>query len=121
MPRPSKPRNICEMPKYSVFGPKGVYMNKLNKIAMTIDELETIKLIDYSGYNQEEAAKQMNVARTTVQRIYEIARKKVSQSLIDGSVLVIEGGHVVLCDEDCEKCFGVNKGLRRGRRRNNQE
>ncbi|MBI9010359.1 MAG: DUF134 domain-containing protein [Tenericutes bacterium] len=121
MPRPPKPRSICEMPKYSVFGPKGVYMNKLNKIEMSIDELETIKLIDYSGLNQEEAAKQMHVARTTVQRIYEIARKKVSQSLIDGAVLVIEGGHVVLCDEDCEICFGRGKGLGHGRRANRKD
>jgi predicted DNA-binding protein (UPF0251 family) len=121
MPRPPKPRNICEMPKYSVYGPKGVKMNKLNKIEMSIDELETIKLIDYSGYNQEEAALQMNVARTTVQRIYEIARKKVSQTLIDGAVLVIEGGHVVLCDEDCEACLGNQRGMKRGRRFKNKD
>jgi predicted DNA-binding protein (UPF0251 family) len=109
------------MPKYSVFGPKGVKMSKLNKIEMSIDELETIKLIDYSGYNQEEAAKQMNVARTTVQRIYEIARKKVSQCLIDGSVLVIEGGHVVLCDEDCEQCLGPRRGMMHGKGYGNRE
>jgi|AntAceMinimDraft_17_1070374.scaffolds.fasta_scaffold36119_2 predicted DNA-binding protein (UPF0251 family) len=121
MPRPPKPRNICEMPKYSVYGPKGVQMNKLNTISMSIDELETIKLIDYSGYNQEEAAKQMNVARTTVQRIYEIARKKVSQSLIDGSVLVIEGGHVVMCNDDCEQCLGARRGMMRGRNYRNRE
>lgn len=121
MPRPPKPRNICEMPKYSVFGPKGVKMNKLNKIEMSIDELETIKLLDYSGLNQEEAAKQMNVARTTVQRIYEIARKKVSQCLIDGSVIVVEGGHVVLCDEDCEQCLDYKKGIIPGRNFKNRE
>ncbi|HPJ23431.1 MAG TPA: DUF134 domain-containing protein [Bacillota bacterium] len=106
MPRPEKPRQICEMPKYSVYGPKGVKMNVLNKTELKIDELETLRLIDYLGYNQEEAAIQMNVARTTVQRIYDIARKKVAESLIDGSVLIIEGGEVVLCDDDCEKCLG---------------
>ena len=111
MPRPSKPRNICEMPKYSVFGPKGIKMNKLNKLEMSLDELETIKLIDYLGYNQEEAATQMNVARTTVQRIYEIARKKVSQSLIEGSVLFIEGGPITLCDENCENCLGFRSRM----------
>lgn len=106
MPRPSKPRSICEMPKYSVFGPKGIKMNTLKKVELKIDELETIRLIDYLDYNQEEAAEQMNVARTTVQRIYNIARKKIAESLIDGSVLIVEGGEVVLCDENCEECFG---------------
>ena len=115
MPRPPKPRNICELPKYSVFGPKGVNMNKLNKIEMTIDELETIKLIDYYGYTQEEASTQMNVARTTVQRIYEIARKKVSQLLIEGAVLFIEGGEIVLCDENCEDCMSSGRFRNRNR------
>lgn len=106
MARPAKPRNICEMPKYSVFGPKGIKMNKLRRTELKLDELETIRLIDYLGYNQEEAAEQMNVARTTIQRIYDIARKKVAEALIDGSVLIVEGGEVVLCEEDCEKCLG---------------
>lgn len=106
MPRPNKPRNICKMPEYSVFGPKGVKMNKLNKVELKIDELETIKLIDLLDYTQEEAAAQMNVARTTVQRIYNIARKKLAQSLIEGSVIVVEGGEIVLCDENCDECMG---------------
>lgn len=109
MPRPAKPRSICEMPKYSVYGPKGERMSKLNQIELTIDEFETIRLIDYLDYNQEEAAAQMNVARTTVQRIYNIARKKVAKSLIDGSVLIIEGGEIVMCEDDCEKCLGHRK------------
>lgn len=115
MPRPPKPRNICGMPEYSVFGPKGVKMNKLNKQEMSVDELETIKLIDYLGYNQEEAAAQMNVARTTVQRIYNIARKKVANMLVDGNVIVVEGGHIVVCDENCEECFGGRRYKMRGR------
>ena len=120
MPRPSKPRSICEYPEFSTFGPKGIKMNKLNKLPMSLDELETIKLIDYLGYTQEEAAKQMNVARTTVQRIYEIARKKVSRSLIDGEVLVIEGGPVVLCEDNCEDCVGYNHHMQRQRRTRNR-
>lgn len=106
MPRPSKPRSVCELPKYSVYGPKGERMNKLKRIDLMIDELETIRLIDYLDYTQEEAALQMNVARTTVQRIYNNARKKVAESLIDGSVIVIEGGEIILCEEDCEECLG---------------
>lgn len=121
MPRPHKPRNICRMPDYSVFGPKGIKMNKLNTIEMPIDELETIRLIDLLNYTQEEAAAQMNVARTTVQRIYNIARNKLAQSLIEGKVIVVEGGQIVLCEDDCEGCMGLirtrNRGNNYGRNR----
>ena len=119
MPRPHKPRNICKMPEYFVFGPKGIKMSKLNNVEMPIDELETIRLIDLLDYTQEEAAAQMNVARTTVQRIYNIARKKLAQSIIEGKVIVIEGGKIVLCDEDCESCLGdIRMRNRRNHRRN---
>ena len=115
MPRPNKPRNICKMPEYFVFGPKGVKMNKLNKVELKIDELETVRLIDLLDYTQEEAAAQMNVARTTVQRIYNIARKKLAQLLIEGSVIVVEGGEIVLCDENCDECMdGYRQRNRRG-------
>ena len=34
----------------------------------------------------------MNVARTTVQGIYKQARLKLAESLIEGKVLMIDGG-----------------------------
>jgi predicted DNA-binding protein (UPF0251 family) len=109
MPRPNKPRYICKRPEYSVFGPKGIRMNKLNKLDLKVDELETVRLIDLLDYTQEEAAAQMGVARTTVQRIYNIARKKLAQSIIEGAVLVVEGGEIIFCDDDCEECIGKEK------------
>jgi predicted DNA-binding protein (UPF0251 family) len=67
-------------------------------IKMTVDEYEAIRLIDLEGFTQEECARQMNVARTTVQGIYAQARKKLADSLVNGRVLVIEGGEYQLCD-----------------------
>ena len=37
---------------------------------LTVEEYEALRLMDYLGLNQKEAAAQMGVARTTVQRIY---------------------------------------------------
>jgi predicted Fe-Mo cluster-binding NifX family protein len=59
---------------------------------MSLDEFETIRLIDKEGMTQEEASVKMGVARTTVTSIYESARKKIADSLVDGKRLQISGG-----------------------------
>lgn len=103
MPRPQKKRSVCQMPNHNSYGP---YQEKTPRevIILSVDELETIRLIDYENYTQEEAADQMLVARTTVQRIYNDARKKIADSLINGKQLDITGGEYTICDRDCERC-----------------
>jgi uncharacterized protein len=120
MSRPAKPRYVCELPEYSMFGPKGQRARNLEKVVMTIDEFETIRLIDYEGMNQEEAAKQMNVARTTIQRIYVLARQKLADSLINGKVILFEGGEYILCKDDCDNCPKPASYRRRGHRKHEQ-
>ena len=80
---------------------------------MSIEEYETIRLIDLQGFMQEEAAEQMNIARTTVQRIYNDAREKLAQSLVNGKVLRIEGGDYLLCT-GLEKSCGCGGCSRHG-------
>lgn len=95
MPRPKKCRRISGgMPEFTRFGPKGKRNN--SAIVMTIDEYETLRLIDYENLMQEEAAKKLNVARTTTQAIYAVARKKVSTALVEGKDIIIEGGDIEL-------------------------
>ncbi len=72
---------------------------------MSIEEFETIRLLDYEGLTHEECARQMEVARTTVTGIYEEARKKIAQAFILGKRLIIEGGDYVLC-ENIRNCCG---------------
>lgn len=95
------------MPVNNRFGPLNA-PEIANSIIMSVDEYETIRLIDHEGFTQEECAAQMNIARTTVQGIYNDARKKLSESLVNGNVLIIEGGDYKLCDglESVCRCGG---------------
>lgn len=121
MPRPRKCRTICCLPEYDHFGPRGVEETDERVITMTVDEYETIRLIDLEGMTQEDCSRQMSVARTTVQGIYNEARKKLALALVLGRELVIEGGEYKVCDRkahncpkatcpkcDCLKCQGNN-------------
>ncbi|HWQ89537.1 MAG TPA: DUF134 domain-containing protein [Desulfitobacteriaceae bacterium] len=114
MARPRKWRKVCCLPESDRFGPLNAPINQEHFVTMTIDEYETIRLIDLEGFTQEECASQMNIARTTVQGIYNDARKKLAESLVNGKVLRIEGGDYKLCD-GLEKSCGCG-GCRRHRR-----
>jgi len=110
MSRPRKLRQVCREPRISGFGPKRIDRIQNNPVMLSVDEYEVIRLIDYESLDQAQCAKQMNVARTTVQRIYDSARKKISTMLIEGRGILIEGGSYKLCDGnrqglDCNKCI----------------
>lgn len=103
MPRPCKRRRICALPGCGHFGPKGTAA-QCPAITMTLDEFETIRLIDLEGMTQEQCAVQMNVARTTAQAIYNSARVKLAECLVNQKELSIKGGDYVLCDGSAKSC-----------------
>ena len=106
MPRPRKCRRVCCMPWNAAFGPIGERAAE-EIVVMSVDEYETIRLIDLMGYTQEKCALHMNVARTTVQGIYNEARKKIADVLVNVKGLVIQGGEYSICDSREENCrFG---------------
>ena len=106
MPRPVKCRKVCHFPNVLEFLPADD-TEKKTPIVLTVDEYETIRLLDKNGYSQEQCATSMQIARTTVQRIYEIARKKIADALIDGHPLRIEGGDFRICDGQSSNCSFV--------------
>lgn len=112
MARPRKWRKVCSLPESNKFGPLNPPADNENLIMMTVDEYETIRLIDLEGLNQEGCAKQMNIARTTVQGIYFDARAKIADSLVNGKPLRIEGGNYKLCEGMGNQC---GPGCRRRR------
>lgn len=103
MPRPKKCRRVCGVPKQCRFGPQdGAAVGGV--VIMTVDEYETIRLIDRLGYNQEQCSVQMGVARTTVQAVYNSARGKLAEALVDGRQLVIQGGNYAVCPNGSGCC-----------------
>ena len=102
MPRPMKQRRVCGEPVSCRFTPEGRETPLTMKL--TMDEFETIRLIDHEGMDQAACAKQMNVARTTVQAIYGSARAKLAAFLVDGLALEISEGDVQRCDGTDETC-----------------
>lgn len=114
MPRPEKCRNVCNEPKCSCFLP---IHNNGEEVLLQVDEYETLRLIDYENYSQEECGRYMNIARTTVQGIYERARKKLADVLVNGKKLIIEGGEYKLCEYrgNCDFCTkGCTKNKKNG-------
>lgn len=95
MPRPKKCRRVCQMPPCRVFEPQGG--GQRETLVMTVDEYETVRLMDRLGYTQEQCAQQMNISRPTVTGIYESARRKLAEFLLGGRALRIEGGDFALC------------------------
>ena len=99
-----------------MFGPLNGAVSQGEHIILTVEEYEVIRLIDLEGLEQEQCGERMNVARSTIQRMYIDAKKKVADSLVNGRVLRIEGGDYEVCNlknNICNPCYG--RGHRHGR------
>lgn len=102
MPRPMKCRRVCHFPQTVLFAPQDAADRQ--PVILTVDEYEAIRLIDKEGCSQEQCAAFMQIARTTVQRIYESARKKLADCLVESRPLRIEGGDFRLCNGETPNC-----------------
>ena len=113
MPRPKQDRKISIPPLMKGFKPFGIPRRMLSSVSLLYDEYEAIRLLDYEGMNQDQAAVQMNVSRPTLTRIYEKARKTIAQALVEGKMIMIEGGNVQFDRAwyRCRRCYKLIGGL----------
>lgn len=95
MARPPRCRRVCEEPAYDGFAPIGTESGE--PVMLTVDEYEVLRLIDLEKLTHEQCGAQIGVARTTVTDIYETAREKLADSLVNGKRLIISGGSYILC------------------------
>jgi len=90
MVRPRVCRKIRFRPKAHYFKPQGIPMYQLEEVVLTKEEMEALKLKDYDGLEQIEAAWKMNTSQSTFQRILSSARIKIAQAIVKGQALKIE-------------------------------
>ena len=106
MPRPQRCRRICQRPPIDTFYPEN--SQDETPIRLTLDEYEVIRLVDLEQQTHEQCAFQMDISRSTVQEIYESARRKLAACLVYGRTLMISGGNYRICggqeNENCGSC-----------------
>ena len=90
MARPFRCRRIGKQPVYRSFVPEDAEAS--DTVYITVDEFEAFRLLDDEGLNQEACAQRMNISRTTVTAIYESARHKIADALVNGKRLLVTGG-----------------------------
>ena len=105
MPRPVRVRRVCGEPEHKKFVPQDG-TDDVSQV-LTIEEYEVIRHVDYQKKTHEECAEQMAISRTTVTEIYETARYKIADAIINGKVLCIEGGNYRVCEGG--ECCSANK------------
>ena len=123
MSRPRKHRRVCSVPDEKNYN---INANKDKTIDITVDEYEVVRLIDYVGLTQQECARQMQVARSTITAIYDTVRYKISDSIVNSKAIKVEGGDYEVCPNSkhccgqcgknrcgrckhgsCDRCFGI--------------
>lgn len=92
--RPKKYRIIRQDPQICQFSPRGK-PGRPDEAYITMDEFEAVRLADFLGLKQVEAAKSMRVSQQTFSRILKNARKIIADALVCGKIIKIQGGTYV--------------------------
>lgn len=116
MPRPRKCRLVANQPRADYFKPRGVPLSAMEEVTLPVEGLEALRLADVEGMEQQEAAQRMGVSRPTFSRVLAQARAAVSQALVHGWALRIEGGDFQLADAPRRRARKRQRGGGRGRR-----
>jgi len=103
MPRPRRRRNIGFEPDVVLFKPAGIPAFELDTVILEMEELEAIRLKDFQEKDQAESAEKMGISQPTFHRLLLSARKKISDALVNGKAIKIEGGHYEFIDSPSQR------------------
>jgi len=93
MVRPRLCRRVRFNPNVTYFKPQGIPLRQLEETILNVDEFESVRLKDLEGLEQEECARKMNISQPTFHRIVVSARKKITDAIVRGKAIRIEGGN----------------------------
>lgn len=110
MARPQRCRKVCTEPDYILFSPDGI--PNPEGISITYDEYEAVRLVDLMQFTHNEAAAHMEVARTTLTEVYNTARNKIADAIVNGKSLYVSGGNYRICGGGSEICGDSCRKLR---------
>ncbi|MBT3464959.1 DUF134 domain-containing protein [archaeon] len=104
MVRPKKQRYVGKEPIIDYFKPRGIPIRDLEEINLTKEEYEALRLKEIENYSQVKCSELMNVSQPTYSRVLDSARKKITDAIVNGKALKIEGGVFKLVKRKF-KCF----------------
>jgi predicted DNA-binding protein (UPF0251 family) len=87
--RPKKQRILAGNPKVSQFSPRGK-PGRPDETSLDADEFEAIRLADFFGKPQKEAAQSMGISQQTFSRILIKARKAIASAIVKGNTIRIQ-------------------------------
>ena len=90
--RPKKIRQIARVPREKCFRPQCIPLRKAEIIYLSLDEYEAIRLADFKGLDQRDAAKKMKISSPTFSRIISSAHSKIGDALVNIKAIRIIGG-----------------------------
>lgn len=120
IPRPRRFRKVGFFPNFNLFKPAGRRAAELEEVSVTVDEFETVRLKDFLGMEQKKACAKMDISQPTFHRLLLDARKKISEALVEGKAIRIEGGNFNLVKETIKesshekrcRCMACNKEVK---------
>ena len=92
--RPRKKKIVQQQPMIDHFSPRG-RPGRPDETTVAMEEYESIRLHDYLGMQQKEAAQMMGISQQSFSRIVREARKKVSGAIVNAKIIRIDGGDFI--------------------------
>jgi predicted DNA-binding protein (UPF0251 family) len=97
--RPRKYRIVRQDPKISQFSPRGK-PGRPDEVDLAMDGFEAIRLADYMGLSQKEAASSMHISQQTFSRVLRKAHKVMAEAIVRGRIIKIQGGSYVISSHE---------------------
>lgn len=89
MPRPRKHRCCRRYHADRVYKPQGIPMREVQRVEVSLDEFEALRLCDVEGLTQDEAGERMGVSRGTIQRLVTAGRRRLMGAIVENQAILI--------------------------------